>query len=271
MTTAAPPRPPVAGPGPPIDPRIRQRRIAVTRDQGRRRLRVLLSFTAAVALIVGGALALRLPWFRVSRLEVTGAAHTGATQVTGAAASARHQAMVSVDTSAVAGRVDQLPWVWSARVEKSWPSTLVIHVVERTPVAQVADGARWALLDRTGRVLAIEPTQAPGVVALTWTGPVGRPGTALPARADGPLAVAAALGPVEKPGPAVPAPVVSLAASSGGGATVGLAGGAVVQLGPPSDLAAKITALEALEAQVDLSGVKTIDLTVPGQPALTRG
>lgn len=271
MTTAAPPRPGPPRPGPPIDPRIRERRIAVTRDQGRRRLRVLLTFATAVALVVGAVAALHLPWFRVSRLEVTGAEHTGAAQVRRVAAPAFHQAMVSVSTAAVAGSVDRLPWVLSARVDKSWPSTLVVDVVERTPVAQVADGPRWALVDRTGRVLAIAPTRAPALVALAWPGPVRGPGTVLPGRAAASLTVAAALGPVESPGPSVPAPAVSVGPNPGGGVAVDLAGGAVVQLGPAADLGPKLTALEALEAQVDLSGVKTVDLTVPGQPVLTRG
>ncbi|MGH9065889.1 MAG: cell division protein FtsQ/DivIB [Acidimicrobiales bacterium] len=271
MTTAAPPRRDVTRPGPTIDPRIRQRRIAVTRDQGRRRLRVLISFVAAMALVVGTVVTLHLPWFRVSHLEVTGAARTGAAQVRSAAAPALHQAMVGVDTAAVAARVDRLPWVLRAQVDKSWPSTLVVSVVERVPVAEVADGSHWALLDRTGRVLAVEPARATALVALSWTGPVGPPGSPLPGRAAGALAVAAAVGPVESSGPAVPVPAVSVGPFPGGGVAVDLAGGAVVQLGAPSDLGPKMTALEALEAQVDLSGVKTIDLTVPGQPVLTRG
>jgi hypothetical protein len=45
------------------------------------------------------------------------------------------------------------------------------------------------------------------------------------------------------------------------------AGSIPVHLGDGSQLAAKLTALTTLLAQADLSGVQSIDLTVPNRPA----
>ena len=271
MKTLSPPARPQAPTGPRIDPRIRQRRIAVTRHQGRRRLRVLVGALALVTATVLGVLVLHLSWFRVSHIEVRGADRTGVARVDASARVALHQPMLSVDTSAVARRVQRLPWVASVSVTKSWPSSLVVSVVERTPVAQVADGPRWALLDGTGRVLAVGSARIPGLVVVTWSGAVPAPGSRVPVPVRAPLQVAAGLRAFTIAGPAVPAPVVSVAAGAGGGVALDLADGAVVDLGAPADLTAKLTALATLESEVDLSGVKTIDLRVPGQPVLTRG
>ena len=256
---------------PPIDPRIRQRRIAVTRNQGRRRLRVVIGVLAVGIAIVAAVLVLHLSWFRVSHIQVRGAARSGAARVAAAARAALHQPLLSVDTAAVGRRVERLPWVAMARVTKSWPSTLVVTVDERTPVAQVADGPRWALVDGAGRVLAVESARATGLVVLAWSGAVPGTGAELAGRARAPLAVASRLRAFTETGPTVPAPVVSVAAGAGGGVALDLAGGAVVDLGPPADLTSKLTALATLESEVDLSGVKSIDLRVPGQPVLTRG
>lgn len=271
MNIQAPPRP--AGPAPAIDPRIRERRIAVTRHQGRRRLRALTGLLGAVTVVVLAVVVLHLSWFRVAHITVRGATRTGAGRVAAAADGALHQPIVSVDTAAVTRRVGRLPWVASARVDKRWPATLVVTVVERVAVAQVADGSRWALVDRTGRVLAVLPHRDGSVLALAWTARVPGPGGSLPAGARGPLAVAAGLAALADPGPQVAVPVVSVgpAPGSGGEVAVDLADGAVADLGAPVDLTAKLTALATLESQVDLTGVRAIDLRVPGQPVLTRG
>ena len=271
MRTLTPPGgSPVPG-APPIDPRIRQRRIAVTRHRGRRRLRVLVGAVAVGTAVVAGVLVLHLSWFSVSHIQVRGALQSGAAPVDAAARVALHQPLLSVDTATVARRVERLPWVATARVTKSWPSTLVVTVGERVPVAQVADGSRWALVDGAGRVLAVENGRASGLVVLAWSGAVPGAGAELGGRARAPLAVAAGLRVLTEAGPSVPAPVASVAAGPGGGVAVDLADGAVVDLGPPADLSSKITALATLESEVDLSGVKSIDLRVPGQPVLTRG
>ncbi|HET6810544.1 MAG TPA: FtsQ-type POTRA domain-containing protein [Acidimicrobiales bacterium] len=271
MRTLTPPAGSGAPGAPPIDPRIRQRRIAVTRHQGRRRLRVLVGALTVGVAIAGAVLVLHLSWFRVSHIQVRGAARSGAARVDAAAGVALHQPLLSVDTALVARRVERLPWVATVRVTKSWPSTLVVTVDERAPVAQVADGPRWALVDGAGRVLAVDSNRAPGLVVLAWGGAVPGTGSELGAPARGPLAVAAGLGAFTATGSSVPAPVVSVSTGPGGGVAVDLADGAVVDLGPPTDLTAKLTALATVESEVDLSGVKSIDLRVPGQPVLTRG
>jgi hypothetical protein len=45
----------------------------------------------------------------------------------------------------------------------------------------------------------------------------------------------------------------------------------VAELGPADQLSAKLSALQTVLNEVDMSGVKIIDLRLPDQPALTRG
>jgi cell division protein FtsQ len=53
----------------------------------------------------------------------------------------------------VTRRVERLTLVESARVTRSWPNSITIAIVERTPALKVRDGGGWDLVDRFGVVL----------------------------------------------------------------------------------------------------------------------
>jgi cell division protein FtsQ len=178
VTSSAPPRA--------IDPRIRERRTAVLREQGRRRLRWLL-VTVVVCCTAGLVwLALESPLLSVHATSVSGARHETTEQVLRAAAIKHGTALMFLDTKAVAERVERLPWVQSASVHKSWPTKVSIAVAERTPVAWLArPGAapanRYAIVDATGRVLANAARLYPGLVQIRETRGAPAPGARIPA------------------------------------------------------------------------------------------
>ena len=265
---------------PPIDPRIRQRRIDVTRQTGRRRLRILLAGAGLMLAVVLGDVILHSSWLSVSRVQVVGAHATPAGAVMAAAAPVLHHPMMSADTALVTGRVAALPWVDTVTVGRHWPSTLIVTVTERVPVALVAVGQQWAEVDGTGRVLAVVPGHTAGLVGLQVPAPSGAPGTTLPAP-DLPAVMTAAqlraqlaggqpsaAGPDS--GPGTPS-VTSVTADADGNVSLALTGGVEADLGPATSLPDKLTALATVLSGVDLSGVKTIDLRVPERPVLTRG
>ncbi|HVA44662.1 MAG TPA: FtsQ-type POTRA domain-containing protein [Acidimicrobiales bacterium] len=256
------------GPGAPrMDPRIRQRRTEVLRRQGRRRLRVLLGVCAVLGVALLGVLGLRSPWLSVRAIRVTGESGPQAAEVERVAALALHHPMVSVDLGLVVARVEALAWVDQARVRRSWPDTLDLAVTQRTPVAQVEVDGTWAQVDATARVVSVGRTQTaqePLILGLPLAaGPV-RPGSTLAPTAGSDLAVAAAV-PSD-----LRAQVVSIGPDSTGGVALVLTDGARVDLGRPSALATKMAALETVMGEVDMTGVHTVDLRVPEQPALTR-
>jgi cell division protein FtsQ len=70
----------------------------------------------------------------------------------------RDMGLVSVDLAAVRRAVEQLPWVDSAIVERQWPRTLGIRVVEQVPAA------RWGangLLNIRGELFISEARHIP--------------------------------------------------------------------------------------------------------------
>ena len=98
------------GERPPIDPRIRQRRVAVLRSRGRRRLRWVLAVVGASALVVAVVALLHTPLFSARAITVTGAhPDTGTAAIVAAAGLDGHPPMISLDPGVVAGRVESLP------------------------------------------------------------------------------------------------------------------------------------------------------------------
>ncbi|WP_396884604.1 cell division protein FtsQ/DivIB [Mycolicibacterium sp. CBMA 226] len=115
---------------------------------------------SAVAAVVAVALGLVLyftPIMAVRHTVVTGLATLTEDAVTAAAAVKPDTPLLQVNTDAVAERVATIRRVASARVQREYPSTLRITVVERVPVAakEYPDGPH--LFDRDGVDFATEP------------------------------------------------------------------------------------------------------------------
>src|SRR3954471_12433348 len=107
-----------------------------------RRLQAVLPWAvgAGVALVVGGLL-----WMvygtsvlGVRDVQVVGIEVLTPLQVEQAADVRMNEPLARVDLDAVRARVQALAAVDRAAVSRSWPATLKVEVVERTPVAAVA-------------------------------------------------------------------------------------------------------------------------------------
>jgi cell division protein FtsQ len=251
-----------------VDPRIRSRRIAVRREAGRKRLRRVTLALAALALVVAALAATRSPLLDVDRVLVSGTTHTPVAAVRREAGVEIGDALVGVDAGAVADRVEALPWVDEATVTRAWPSTVRIRVTEReaTALVQVTED-RAALVDDAGRVLSIEPhaegePAAGGQAPLVLTGiegPVAEGGR-LPSEAREALAVAAA----------VRERMHGVVASVSTDLDAALVDGGAIRFGSTDQLDLKVTAAKTVLADVELACLETLDVRVPGSPALTR-
>jgi hypothetical protein len=110
--------------------------------------------------------------------------------------------MVEVDPAAIRARILALPWVAEVSVARSWPSTVVVNITERSPVAQLAAGAGGpAVVDGTGRVLVVGAAASqllrewqPPLPQLQGVAAAGAPGRVL-SGAQGVLALLGALAP----------------------------------------------------------------------------
>jgi cell division protein FtsQ len=134
-----------------------------------RRLRAALPWAVGlgVLLLAGG-----LSWLvygtsvlGVRSVEVVGTQFLTPLQVEQAAAVPDNEPLARVDLDAVRARVRGLPAVDRVAIKRSWPSTLVVEVVERTAVAAVPAGpGRFSLIDATGvpyREVAQQPDGLP--------------------------------------------------------------------------------------------------------------
>ncbi|MBV9521317.1 MAG: FtsQ-type POTRA domain-containing protein [Alphaproteobacteria bacterium] len=92
----------------------------------------------------------------VANIEVEGRAMTARDTILRAVGAARGTPTLAVSPPAVKARLEELPWIRSAAVERRLPDTLHIRIVERTPLAFWQHRGKLALIDREGAVVTDE-------------------------------------------------------------------------------------------------------------------
>ncbi len=97
------------------------------------------------------------PWFALHAIEVkTPVAHVTEAQIRLVAERQVRGTFFTVDLERVRGSLEKLPWVREARVERRWPDTLVVSLVEHTPLARWNDDA---LVNEAGDVFVAAVNQ----------------------------------------------------------------------------------------------------------------
>lgn len=245
-----------------MDPRIGQRRVDVARSRRRRRRRWWVAAGVGAAAVVGAVAALHSPLLSARHVTVHGAPAWSDAAVVRAAGLDGNPPLIDVSPAAVSSRVEALPWVGTAAVRRMWPDSVVITVTDRTPVAAVARPGGYALVDRTGRVLAWVSTPPPGLVAMSIPATVGAPGSTLGSVAHPALQVAST----------VPTQLVGVVERVTGDALghvqLELAGGLVADLGGVDQLGAKWESLASVLAGAHPRDPAVIDVSVPGDPTV---
>lgn len=140
---------------PPIDPRIRERRIEVLRAAGRRRLHVTLVIASLIVVLGLTYLMVHSPFLNVDHIRITGARRETPSAIRRATGVQRGDALLFVNAGAVARRLERLPWVAQATVRRELPGTLAIEVEEYVPTAYMRVGPKQVgLIASTGRLIA---------------------------------------------------------------------------------------------------------------------
>jgi cell division protein FtsQ len=252
--------------GPPVDPRIWKRRVAVTREQGRKRLRIVAAVLGVCAIAAGGFAAIHSSLFAARHLNVVGAVHTPAAEVLAMSGLSDRPPLVDINAAEVAARIEALPWVKSAVVIEHWPDSVTVKVTERSALAAVESGsvgqAAWALVDGTGRVLADQATRPAGLPALSVPVAPGAPGSALPPGDQPAVEIASSMPPL------LAERVRSVEVAVDGDVTLGMTGGFTAVIGSPTELEAKYEALASVLAGAPLLEGDVIDVSVPDEPAV---
>jgi len=265
-----PPDGPTADEAPGIDPRIRQRRLAIRRSEGQRRLRWLIGVASTVGVVVLVVIVLHTPLFAARAITVTGAhPHTSDAAIVAASGLAHHPSLISVDTGAVAARVRTLPYVASARVSRHWPDGVQIAITERVPVVQMfGPASSWSVLDGHGRTLQVQPGRVAGLIQfIAHTSSGGVP--AAPVGKSLPSVVSAGLEVCRTLPRAFSAQVVSVSLAPDDTVGLSLGSGITVLLGTATDLRAKYEDVAAIIARGTLQATSTIDVSVPESPTVS--
>jgi cell division protein FtsQ len=246
-----------ARPATPVDPRVRDRWVAVRRDAGRRRLRLLVAIGVVVLLaaLAGGVTV--SPLLDVDQVKVTGLQRVTAAQVEEAGGIHPGDAMAWLDPSGAVTGIETLPFVRHATVTRSWPDTVEIAVTERTPVAWIDSPAGKVVVDGTGRVLVSVAEAPPGMPQLVGTKFVPGPGATI-APVGGARVAAGLTG------------LVALGTRSvtvtDTGVTLQLVDGPEIRMGDPSRAGVKVRAALAVLDALAGAPVTYIDVSVPTNP-----
>jgi cell division protein FtsQ len=208
---------------------------------------VVVVVVVAVWLLVWG------PVLVLKSVQVPGVAPGVAVEVRTAAALPPRVQLSRLDLLAAQRRVERIPVVRSAEVSRSWPSTVVIRVILRQPVAVVRDGhGTLHLADSTGTTYAVV-SSAPAGLPL-----VGANATD-PAAVQAVVQVLAAL-------PAKLRSQVSSATAKDPQAVILAIGRVSVIWGGPEQTPRKAEVLQALRR--DNPTVKRFDLSAPQSPSV---
>jgi cell division protein FtsQ len=152
--------------------RFRLRRIAVRREEGRRRLRWFTVLGLGVAGIILVLLLLTSPLLSVRKVEVEGVVYANPELVASIVDSIDGEPILTVDLDAAEEKLLMIPWVRQARVSMHLPSRVTIEVVERAPIAffRSVDGFN-RVIDRDGRVLDVIEGDPVDFTPIIGTGP----------------------------------------------------------------------------------------------------
>lgn len=218
-----------------------------------------LVFVAAIGVALAAWAVTYTPIFRADHIRVMGAATLGPAAVRELAGIDGSTNVVHVDTDAVAARLTADPWIASATVDRDLPSTLVVRVVERKPVAVVAAMADPTVLASDGTLL---PARDPRPALPTMHAAIGEP--------DESQRVAAA-DLLTSLDPVVLQRVRAITVGQDGVVTMTLRGGATVDTGVAGDEPAKAAALRAVLrwSATQHHDLTSIDVSAPDAPSAT--
>lgn len=252
------------------------RRQEIRRQEGARRLRVVLALTVVSLLAVSAIGVLNSELADVDTVTVVGNNRTPVDDVVAATSILAGVPLLDLDLAGAESGVEELPWVRKADVERRLDGEIIVRVTEREPVlalpvvgpeedagAGESGTGRYVLIDQLGQQLELVNGPPDGFLPVVGVEASGRPGESAPEETGLILSLIQAL-------PPTLVDQVSAMTVSEGDLYLDLASGGRANVGDSSLLGEKIQALETVLARVDLTCVSVIDLRVPSAAAVRR-
>ena len=152
--------------------RFRQRRIAIRRAAGLRRLRWFSVVGIAVAAVLVFLLLLTSPILSIRNVEVEGNVYADPTTLGEVISDLKGEPILTADLHGAETRLESIPWVREASLSTHLPSRVLIQIVERRPIAfyRAVDGFN-RVIDRDGRVLDVIQGDPVDYFPIRGTGP----------------------------------------------------------------------------------------------------
>jgi cell division protein FtsQ len=109
--------------------------------------------TTANSMFGSAARALADAGIRVDEILLEGRTYESSTQITRALGIKRGAPLLSVDLKSARNRLEQLPWIRAASIEREFPGTIRVRIVERRPLALWQRKNELVLVDDEGAVI----------------------------------------------------------------------------------------------------------------------
>jgi len=93
--------------------------------------------------------------FRVADIRVEGRATTERDTILAALGASPGTPILAIDPARAKARLESLPWVRSATIERRLPDTIFVRLVEREPMALWQHGGKIELIDKSGAVIPV--------------------------------------------------------------------------------------------------------------------
>ncbi|MEW5825937.1 MAG: FtsQ-type POTRA domain-containing protein [Candidatus Bipolaricaulota bacterium] len=217
-------------------------------------------------LITAAIIALYTPWlpiFDLRQVSISGNREIPTLDIARASQLRRGVPVAGVALSAVRARIESLPWVQRARVQRAFPHQIAIHIKERAAIAKITQTSGACLLVGEGGVIVATECAGRDVPAVRGvevsSGEAGARVTT-----PGAAAFLDALSAAQLPGL-----VVSRVDLLGDlSVEVHASSGCVVRFGPLREAADRVRYLEAVCLAVDADEYLTIDLRFGGEATL---
>ncbi len=188
-------------------------------------------------------------WFLATEIKISGTTRIDPKKIQNIAKDSLGQPLAALSGDTVRTKLSKLPEVKESRVERGWPHTILITVVERQPVALADTGKGFQLVDDLGAAAGPILTSAPSQFVVV----TGTPGTSAM------LSAVQVIGGLPKTWK-----VQSMSAATQDSVVVRLLGGVVVTFGSGDRVADKVKVAEALIANKYLS----INVSSPDAPTV---
>ena len=263
-----------AAPAPPRDARAARRAVAAaarerrryerqevrrfTRRSRRRRITWAVVGAALVGLVAVVAIGAYSPLMALRDVRVEGASRVPAAEVQAAFSDVLGTPLPLIDTADVRDALSAFPLIETYSTETIPPGTLVVRIVERTPVGVIDTGSGLELVDAAGVVIERPETRPEGQPLIQVEGGVA---------AEGFRAIA---GVVRSVPPEVRSQLVGATAETSDDVRLELAGGASVVWGSAEESALKADVLATLMRAAPPDTVALYDVSAPLSPVVTE-